>query len=187
MVCTTYLEMTSKAQWIRRDRSRTTLDIRECVVKQPRLNRFLYEYVGADWNWVYRLPWSLEQWRAYVTAENVRTFVALREASIAGYYELRRGGEGVEIRSLGLTPEFIGHGYGGLLLDHAVETGLDAGVNRVWLHTCTFDHPGALGFYLRSGFVAYERKIEMVPDPRLDGTLPRDAAPHVPIIEGDRS
>ena len=96
MVRTTYLEITSKAQWIRRDRSRTGLDIRECSVKKPQWNRFLYEYVGADWKWVYRLPWSLEQWRAYVTAENLRTFVAFREASIVGYYELRRDGEGVE-------------------------------------------------------------------------------------------
>lgn len=160
MVRTTYLEITSKAQWIRRDRSRTGLDIRECSVKQPQWNRFLYEYVGADWKWVYRLPWSLEQWRAYVTAENLRTFVAFREASIVGYYELRRDGEGVEIRSLGLTPEFIGHGYGGPLLDHAIETGLGWDVPRLWLHTCTDDHPNALNNYLKSGFSIFKVEQE---------------------------
>jgi len=156
MVRTTYLEITSKAQWIRRDRSRTTLDIRECVVKQPRLNRFLYEYVGADWNWVYRLSWSPEQWRAYATAKNLRTFVAFQEASIAGYYELRRDDEGVEIRILGLTPEFVGHGYGASLLDYAVETGFGWEARRVWLHTCSDDHPNALNNYLKSGFSIFK-------------------------------
>jgi hypothetical protein len=50
------------------------------------------------------------------------------------------------------------------------------------VHTCTLDHPAALAFYQRSGFVAYRRQVEIDDDPRLDGTLPADAAPHVPLI-----
>jgi hypothetical protein len=41
-----------------------------------------------------------------------------------------------------------------------------------------------LSFFLRSGFTAYKRSIEVADDPRLKGFLPRDAAPRVPVIEG---
>ena len=74
------------------------LEVRECVVKQPRLNRFLYEYVGGDWHWVDRLVWTDEQWRQYAAADNLRTFVACRQGSVAGYYELQlQDGGSVEI------------------------------------------------------------------------------------------
>jgi hypothetical protein len=52
----------------------------------------------------------------------------------------------------------------------------------VWVHTCTLDHPAALGFYIKSGFTPFHRAIETFADPRLDGTLPVDAAPHVPSL-----
>ena len=56
-------------------------------------------------------------------------------------------------------------------------------IKRLWLHTCTFDHPAALAFYQRSGFRPFRRQIEVVNDPRLDGTVARDVARHVPVIE----
>jgi hypothetical protein len=52
----------------------------------------------------------------------------------------------------------------------------------MWVHTCTLDGPNALAFYQRSGFTAYQRQLETFPDPRLNGLIPRDAAPHIPII-----
>ncbi|UCD51309.1 MAG: GNAT family N-acetyltransferase [Phycisphaerales bacterium] len=160
MVRTTYLEITSKAQWIRRSRPETGLDIRECLVKQPQFNRFLYEYIGRDWKWTFRLSWSPERWNAYASAENLRTFVAYQGGSIAGYYELRRDEDGVEIRILGLAPGFIGRGHGGPLLDHAIETAFGWGASRVWLHTCTDDHQNALNNYCKSGFAIFKVENE---------------------------
>ncbi|HEY1447300.1 MAG TPA: hypothetical protein VGF33_02075, partial [Caulobacteraceae bacterium] len=58
-------------------------------------------------------------------------------------------------------------------------------IRRLWVHTCTFDHPSALGFYVRSGFAPYAFMVEVLPDPRLTGQLPPDAAPHVPLIRPD--
>jgi hypothetical protein len=114
MTRTTHLEIVSKDQWVRRARPGTGLDIRECVVKQPRFNRFLYEYVGRDWKWVDRLVWPEPQWQDYAAADNLRTFVAYREGSIAGYYELKRTADGsVEIRIFGLAPEFVGRDLAG--------------------------------------------------------------------------
>jgi hypothetical protein len=56
------------------------------------------------------------------------------------------------------------------------------GVERVWVHTCTLDHPHALGFYRAQGFVATARTVETFPDPRLTGLLPADCAPQVPLL-----
>jgi ribosomal protein S18 acetylase RimI-like enzyme len=51
------------------------------------------------------------------------------------------------------------------------------------VHSCTLDSPQALGFYRRAGFVPYAREVEIFADPRIAGVLPRDAAPHVPLLE----
>jgi hypothetical protein len=52
------------------------------------------------------------------------------------------------------------------------------------VHTCSFDHPSAPAFYIRSGFRPYALQVEVLPDPRLTGHLPRTAAPRIPLIEG---
>jgi hypothetical protein len=40
--------------------------ILETTVKQWRFNRFLYQFVGAEWAWTDKLIWTDEQWRSYV-------------------------------------------------------------------------------------------------------------------------
>jgi hypothetical protein len=68
-------------------------------------------------------------------------------------------------------------------MSRAIERAWAHPIERLWVHTCTLDHPGALAFYVRSGFRPYRRQVEVADDPRLSGALPRNAAPHVPIIE----
>ena len=41
----------------------------------------------------------------------------------------------------------------------------------------------ALAFYQRAGFRPFRRQIVVGGDPRLDGTVPRGVAGHVPLIE----
>ncbi len=162
MIRTTHLEITSPDQWLRRARAGLDLEVRECVVKQPRFNRFLYEYVGGDWRWIDRLVWPAQQWQNYAASNNLRTFVAYQQGSIAGYYELQQQeGDNVEIRIFGLTPLFVGRGYGGPLLDSAIENAFAWGAHRVWVHTCSLDHPNALNNYLKSGFQIF--KVEEKP------------------------
>jgi GNAT superfamily N-acetyltransferase len=157
MVRTTHLEITSKDRWVRRTRTGLDIEVRECAVKQPRFNRFLYEYVGGDWRWIDRLAWPAQKWHDYAANDNLRTFVAYREGSLAGYYELQQQeGGSVEIRIFGLTPPFVGRGYGGPLLDSAIENAFAWGARRVWVHTCSLDHPNALNNYLKSGFQIFK-------------------------------
>jgi len=88
-----------------------------------------------------------------------------------------------ELAFYGLTDRVLGQGAGRWLMNRAIERAWARPLERFWVHTCTLDHPGALAFYVRSGFRAYARRVEVADDPRLAGHVPRMAAPHVPLIE----
>lgn len=84
-------------------------DVRETLVPQWQLNRFLYCLVGEQWAWVDKRSWTDEQWESYAASDDLRTFIALFGGSIAGYYELHRDEtRAVEIAYFGLTPGFPG-------------------------------------------------------------------------------
>lgn len=160
-VVITYLQTTSRAELKARDCSDTRFAIREATVAQWQLNRFLYCYVGQQWNWNDKRTWSAERWRDYVAAPNLRTFLGLYDGSIAGYYELRRTADDVEIAYFGLTPEFIGRRLGGALLTSALEHAWEWNdPARVWVHTCTLDHPAALTNYQARGMRIYSTVTE---------------------------
>ena len=63
----------------------------------------------------------------------------------------------VEIETFGLVPEAVGRGIGGHALTLTVRQAwtLRAGVQRIWLHTNTMDHPNALPNYQARGFRLY--------------------------------
>ena len=82
------------------------------------------------------------------------------EGSIAGYYELQKKAENIEIAYFGLTPEFFGRGLGGALLTNAIEHAFAWDGKRVWVHTCTLDHPAALPNYLARGMHVYATSSE---------------------------
>ena len=58
-----------------------------------------------------------------------------------------------ELSYFGLVPELTGKGNGGWLMARALGLAWRKSVARVWVHTCTLDHPAALGFYRRHGFM----------------------------------
>jgi GNAT superfamily N-acetyltransferase len=90
---------------------------------------------------------------AYITSGALETWVAYVTGTPAGYFELELQANGnVEIVQLGLLPQFIGQGLGGALVSAAVRRAWAAGATRVWLHTCSFDHPYALNGYKARGF-----------------------------------
>jgi GNAT superfamily N-acetyltransferase len=106
-----------------------------------------------------------------------------------GFAELSRAVSGeVEVAMFGVVPEATGTGAARFLMEEALKRAWTGDVRRVWLHTCTFDHPAALRFYLARGFRPYTVAIEVSDDPRLTGHLPETAGPHVALIRraGDR-
>lgn len=147
-VVTTYLALTDPAQVRPAAQPRVAVAIE--LAQDHRVNQRMYETIGADWSWTDRLAWTDEQWRAW--AARVETWVAAVDGETAGYYELDRRGDAVEIASFGLLPAFHGLGIGGHLLSHALVRGFELpGAERVWVHTCTLDGPHALANYRDRG------------------------------------
>ena len=155
-VTTYYLEMKS-ASALKENKQSNGLQIHECEIKQFQFSRFLYQLVGENWQWIDRLSWSDEQWKAYAENDNLRLWVAYHRGSPAGYYELQQqDGGNVEIAYFGLVPRFIGQGFGGYLLSQALKSAWNwKGTKRVWVHTCSLDHPSALGNYTARGLAVY--------------------------------
>ena len=114
----------------------------------------------------------------------VQVFAAVDAQGIeVGMVELDfRVGGACEISYFALIPELTGRGLGRWLMAEALQRAWVKGVRRVWLHTCTLDHPSALDFYRAQGFAATKRTVETFADPRRAGLRPPDAAPHVPML-----
>lgn len=152
----------------------------------PDTYRTLYRRVGEPWLWFSRLELDDVALAAIIHDPKVRVLaVADRQGIEIGILELdfRMSGE-CEIAFFGFVPELAGKGHGKWLMAMALQAGWgEAGVQRMWVHTCTLDGPGALAFYIKSGFVPYQRQIETFPDPRLNGLIPHDAAPQIPLID----
>jgi GNAT superfamily N-acetyltransferase len=150
----------------------------------PAKYRALFRRVGEPWLWFSRLVMDEARLVAIIQDPQVHVFAVVDRAGIeVGMLELDFRAEGVcELGFVGLVPELAGKGHGGWLMAHALMLAWVPGIRRVWVHTCTLDHPGALGFYRRHGFAPYKRTVETFADPRLAGVLAPDAAPQIPCL-----
>lgn len=169
-VTTTYLEMTDASRAVPLD-GEHVLEMRRVEIPNPELNRILYVTVGADWWWYQRLGWNRERWLAYLDRPELETWVGYASGTPAGYFELEsQAGGDVEIAYFGLLPSFVGRGLGPELLSAAIDRAWQLGPKRVWVHTCTLDHPRALETYRGRGFEVYksEEGIEDLPDDPLE-------------------
>ena len=156
-VTTTFLEMTDPSEQRASQRPRTPFTLVHAAVPSPELSRFLYSAVGARCHWRARLRWSYDEWLRHLDRPEVQTWLALVDGTPGGYVELERQAEGnVEILYFGLLPGFIGRGFGGAFLDAAIAKAWAMDARRVWVHTCTLDHPAALPNYLARGFRVYK-------------------------------
>lgn len=155
-------------------------------IEMPPLDwfRHLYRRVGEEWLWISRTRMLSAELAAIVQSPLVEIYALAHEGRDEGLLELdfREPGQ-CELVSFGVTEKLVGSGAGRWLMNRALEIAWSRPIERLWLHTCTYDHPAALAFYQRSGFRAFKRQIEVRDDPRLDGTAPRDVARHVPVIE----
>ena len=143
----------------------------------------VFREVGTPWLWNGRLWLDPAALSALLDDPGISAAVVTRGTSVVGLVELDRRVPGeTEIVYFGLVPSETGAGLGRPLMARLLSEAWRGDVGRVWLHTCTLDHPGALAFYRRQGFTPYAQAIEILPDPRLAGLLPRDAAPHIPLL-----
>jgi GNAT superfamily N-acetyltransferase len=151
---------------------------------EPGKYRALFRRVGEPWLWFSRLVMSDAELTRIIRNPGVQVFAVEDRAGIeVGMLELDfREPATCELSFFGLVPELAGRGHGRWLMAQALALAWRKDVSRVWVHTCTLDHPSALGFYRAQGFTPFARAVETFADPRLSGHLAESAAPHVPLI-----
>jgi GNAT superfamily N-acetyltransferase len=161
VVTTSYLEILDPGDLRPRRSPRSDVALSRVGVPMPALNRFMYATVGGDWYWTDRLSWTYLQWLDYLDRPDLETWLLTVGGLPAGYFELEaQADRDMEIVYFGLIPQFIGAGLGGHLLTSAIERGWALGARRVWLHTCTLDHPHALAHYQARGMRLYKTETE---------------------------
>lgn len=149
----TYLEMRSPDALVPGHPPAGDIAVRHESPCTPALYRALYLGVGAEHRWTDRAAWSDEQIAAHLARPGLGVWTLRMAGDAAGFFELEPLPDGsVQVAYFGVMPAFIGRGLGGYLLTEAVRTAWTYTPTRVWLHTCTFDHPSALPNYLARGF-----------------------------------
>ena len=138
------------------------------IAPTPAFARYLYTAVGGDWHWHDRLSWTHARWQRWLDREQVSIWLAWQGGAPSGYIELEQQSQGaVEIVYFGLLPQAIGTGLGAwLLYTGSARAWALPGTRRVWVHTCSLDHPRALDNYRRRGFEVFRTDPgAAVPDP----------------------
>lgn len=171
-VTRTYLELTDRAQFRSGFGTFPDVTIARATHPLPQLYRVCYRTVGEAFQWRDRWDWTDEQIAVHLANPAIGLYVAMRaagrkEVHLAGWYELRRviEDDSVEIAYFGIVAAEFGRGFGKHLLSSAVRDAWSLEPRRVWLHTCTLDHPNALPNYLARGFTPYRKETYDVDSP----------------------
>ena len=153
----TYLQLTDPGQFRQAFGDFPGLVVQRVAQPTADLYRSCYRTVGEAYHWRDRWNWSDAEIRAHLGRPGISIYVASQHERFAGWYELRRVADdnSVEIAYFGLAPDAIGRGLGKHLLSCAVRDAWTQAPSRVWVHTCTLDHPHALPNYQTRGFAVY--------------------------------
>lgn len=147
--------------------------------------RAIFLEIGAPWLWDRAAEMSDAEVAAHFADPRQHVYyghddggdhVGMVEFSVADDTE-------IEITYFGLFPTLTGRGLGKRLMAGALDQAWRLSPRRIWLHTSSIDHHSVIGFYRACGFEPYAAGFEVTDDPRIKGTLPRDAAPQIPLIE----
>lgn len=145
--------------------------------------RALFRRVGEPYLWFSRLQLNDAELAGILRNDEIEAYALRSGGADAGILELdfRTRGE-CEITFFGVVESLVGTGAGRWLMNRALERAWSRQIRRLWVHTCTLDHPNAVPFYIRSGFRPFKRQIEISDDPRTSGLLSHSAAPAIPIV-----
>lgn len=120
----------------------------------------LFTAVGGEWGWSGRLNLTDDELAAVIRNPGTAVWLLKIDGIAAGFFELDMATPGeVEIVYLGLVHDLIGCGFGRVIISLAVEKALALKPRKVWLHTCEYDHPGAVAAYEKAGFKVVKDEI----------------------------
>lgn len=131
--------------------------------------RFLYQGVGGRWQWNERSRLNDGNLQRLIQHPEVALYVLYRRGTPAGFAELDyRHAPDTQLVYFGLFSDFIGQGLGSLFLEWTIHRAWHPPSDlprpeRLWLHTCTDDHPRALPLYQKKGFRPFKREKQNRP------------------------
>ena len=174
----TYLEMLSRPKRPPAKTPLTKHPISLIRIWQPTISfyRYLYNSVGEPWLWYERRIIDDEKLKSIIHDDKVEIYCLFIGGTPAGYAELNcEDVNNIQLSYFGLIPEFINKGFGRYFLEAVIDIVWNYNPDRLWLHTCSLDHPSALPNYQRRGFTPFDKKTRKVLDPRQAGFLPKNA------------
>jgi len=119
----------------------------------------LYDAVGKQYHWLSRRKLSDDELAAILGDARNELHVLHVDGSPAGFTELDRRQPGeIELVQFGLMDDFIGQGLGKWFLQWTIDKAWSYQPRRLWLHTCSLDHPAAVPLYTKAGFVQFKEE-----------------------------
>ena len=154
-----FLELKNINDLIKKDKPEDNYSV-EKIKPDFQLNKFFYKQIGKKYRWTDRLIWSDLQWSNYVSNKNLETYVIKNSDDLVGYFELIHHPEKneIELAYLGLFEDYFGKGVGGYALTTAIIKSFEKKIKRMWVHTCTLDHPNAIKNYLARGMKIFKEE-----------------------------
>ena len=120
----------------------------------------IYRMIGFKWKWYDRILMDKTKLIKIIQSPETKIYTLNHSNEIAGFAELNTSEKGsIEIVYLGIKDGYIGKGLGKALINNVLHAGWNLNPDRIWLHTCEYDHPGALKFYERCGFEVYREEL----------------------------
>ncbi len=154
-----FLELKNINELVKKDKPEDNYSV-EKTKPDFQLNKFFYKQIGKKYRWTDRLIWSDIQWSNYVCNKNLETYVIKNSDDLVGYFELIYHPEKneIELAYLGLFEDYFGKGVGGYALTTAIVKSFEKKIKRMWVHTCTLDHPNAIKNYLARGMKIFKEE-----------------------------
>ncbi len=156
-----YLEISSEDNFEKKSKPSENYIIQLIEPSDFELNKFFYKQIGKNYQWIDRLVWTNNDWIKYVSNKNLKTFVLKKDTDLVGFFELILNKEvnDSEIAYLGILEEYFNKGCGGYLLSEAIRKSFENGAKRVWVHTCSLDHPHAIKNYKSRGMKIFKTEV----------------------------
>lgn len=158
----TYLEMFTRPAILKKE---INFRIYEYNNNSPKEYLDFYHSVGGRWNWTGRKLLRESELQEILSSNEVKIYICVLNDEFVGYveFDLRKSKKDIEIVFFGITPQFLGQGIGTQFMNWVLYYAWDElKCERLWLHTCDFDHPNALNFYQKNNFIIYQEKEELV-------------------------
>ena len=154
-----FLELKNINELIKKNKPEDNYSI-EKTKPDFQLNRFFYKQIGKKYRWTDRLTWTDLQWSNYVSNKNLETYIIKNNKDLVGYFELIHHPvkNETELAYLGLFEDYFGKGVGGYALTTAIVKSFEKKIKRMWVHTCTLDHPNAIKNYLARGMKIFKEE-----------------------------